>query len=92
MLKMKKISELYSMRVYTDHGEYVGDIEEAVLTKTKISSWRVKATKTSSLSRIIGQAKGVIVSHQFVKSIGDVMIISNSALPTHMEPPSEEEA
>ena len=90
MLKMKKISEMYSMSVYTDHGEYVGDIEEAVLTKSKISSWRVKATKTSNLSRIIGHAKGVIVSHQFVKSIGDVMIISNSALPAHVETPQEE--
>jgi len=31
---------------------------------------------------LIGGARGVIIPHQFVKSIGDVLIISKSALPS----------
>ena len=88
MLKMKKISETYDMRVFTDNGEYFGDIEESILTQNKIFGWRVRATKNSFLNKVLGSAKGVIVPHQLVKSIGDIMIISKAALPTS----SEEEA
>ncbi|MFC1753413.1 PRC-barrel domain-containing protein [Thermoproteota archaeon] len=89
MLKMQKISNTYSMKVFTDNGEYFGDIEENILTKTKVFGWRVKATKNSYLAKILGSAKGVIVPHQLVKSIGDIMIISKAAMPSYS--PEEEE-
>jgi len=89
MLKMKKITESYDMRVFTDSGDYFGDVEEAILTQTKVFGWRVRATKQSFLSRVLGSAKGVIVPHQLVKSIGDIMIISKAAVPSYN---GEEEA
>lgn len=85
MLKMKKVSETYSMRVFTDTGDYFGDIEEASLSNTKITGWRIRASKNSFLSKVLGNAKGVIVPHQMVKSIGDIMIISKAAVPSHSE-------
>lgn len=90
MLKMKKISETYEMKVFTDTGEYFGDIEESILTQTKVFGWRVRATKGSFLNKVLGSAKGVIVPHQLVKSIGDVMIISRAAVPSYN--PEEGEA
>ena len=83
MLKMKKISESYDMKVFTDNGEYFGDIEESILTQNKIFGWRVRATKNSFLNKVLGSAKGVIVPHQLVKSIGDIMIISKAAVPSY---------
>ncbi len=83
MLKMKKVSESYDMKVFTDTGEYFGDIEESILTQTKVFGWRVRATKNSFLSKVLGSAKGVIVPHQLVKSIGDIMIISKAAVPSY---------
>ncbi len=83
MLKMKKISETYDMKVFTDNGEYFGDIEESILTHNKIFGWRVKASKNSFLIKVLGSAKGVIVPHQLVKSIGDIMIISKAAVPNY---------
>ncbi len=83
MLNMKKISESYEMKVFTDQGDYFGDIEEAILTSNKIFGWRVRATKSSFLNRVLGSAKGVIVPHQLVKSIGDIMIINKSAVPNY---------
>lgn len=83
MLKMKRLSETYNMKVFTDGGDYFGDIEESILTKTKLFGWRVRATKNSFLSRVLGSAKGVIVPHQLVKSIGDIMIISRAAVPSY---------
>lgn len=85
MLKLKRITETYGMRVFTDSGDYFGDVEEALLTKTKVTAWRVKATKTSTLNKILGNAKGVVVPHQLIKSVGDVMIISKSAVPSYGE-------
>ena len=83
MLRLKRISEAYEMKVFTDEGEYFGDIEEAQLTQTKVSGWRVRATKNSILAKYLGSAKGVIVPHPLVKSMGDIMIISKAAVPNY---------
>lgn len=83
MLKIKRISESYDMKVFTDTGDYFGDIEEAILTQTKVFGWRVRSTKNSFLNKVLGSAKGVIVPHQLVKSIGDIMIISKTAVPSY---------
>jgi len=94
MLKMKHISDAIGMKVFTDSGDYFGEVEEAILTKTKVFGWRVKSTKNSFLEKVLGGAKGVIVPHSLVKSFGDVMIISRSAVPSYPEeaPAEKEEA
>jgi len=91
MLKMKKISETYDMKVFTDVGEDFGDIEESIITQNKVFGWRVRATKNSFLTKVLGSAKGVIVPHQLVKSIGDIMIISKAALPSSSDDEEEKE-
>lgn len=83
MLKMKKITESYDMKVFSDDGDYFGDVEEGILTHSKVFGWRIRATKGSFLSRVLGSAKGVIVPHSLVKSIGDIMIISKAAMPAY---------
>jgi len=90
MLKTRKVSETYEMRVFTDDGYYFGDVEETILTSNKVSGWRIKATKTSYLTKVLGGAKGVIVPHQFVKAFGDVMIISKAAIPSGASEEEEE--
>lgn len=88
MLKMQNISKSYDMKVFTDTGEYFGDVEDSIITTTKIFGWRIKATKSSFLSKVLGSAKGVIVPHQLVKAVGDIFIISKNAVPNY---PSEGE-
>ena len=83
MLKMKRISETYNLRVFTDTGEFFGEVEESILAQNKVSGWRIRATKGSFLAKLLGSAKGVIVPHQLVKSIGDVMIINRAAVPNY---------
>ena len=87
MLKMKKVPETYDMRVFTDSGDYFGDVEDSILTSNKVSGWKIKATKGSYLSKVLGSAKGVIVHHQIVKSVGDVILISKTAVHNY---PAEE--
>ncbi len=86
MLKMKKVSETYELRVFTDAGDYFGDIEDSIVHGNKVSGWKIRATKSSYLSRVLGSAKGVIVPHQLVKAVGDIFIISKSAAPAGGSP------
>ena len=44
MLKMRKLSDSYDLKVFTDSGDYFGDIEECILAGNKISGWRYKRT------------------------------------------------
>ncbi len=89
MIKMKRVSDTIGMKVFTDSGDYFGEIEEAILTKTKVYGWRVKSTRNSYLEKVLGSAKGVIVPQTLVKSFGDVMVISRSAIPSQMEEKEE---
>lgn len=92
MLKIKNVSDVYEMKVFTDLGDYFGDIEESILTTNKVFGWRIKATKNSFLSKILGGAKGVIVPHRLVKAVGDIMIISKSAIPSYEDEDEDEVA
>lgn len=83
MLKMRKVSEIYDMKVFTDQGDYFGDVEEVIVQGNKITGWRVNATKNSYLNKLLGSAKGVIVPHQLIKAIGDIIIISQNAVPAY---------
>lgn len=91
MLKMKRISNTYDMKVFTDTGDYFGDIEESIVTQNKVFGWRVKSTKNSFLNKVLGSAKGVIVPHQLVKSVGDIMIISKAAVPSYNQEEDDED-
>ena len=79
MLKVKKLTEVIGKRVYTDAGDYFGEVEEANLVENKVESWRIRVV--SSIGSFLGGARGVIIPHQFVRSMGDVIIISKAGLP-----------
>jgi len=82
MLKMKSLKEVQGKKVYTEQGDYFGDIEEAFIQNNKVYGWKIKSTQTSLLAKVMTGAKGVIIPHPLINSIGDIMIISKSAMPT----------
>ena len=79
MLHIKKISEVIGKKVFTDGGDFFGEVEEGTMLENKIDGWRIRVTST--MGGFLGGAKGVIIPHQFVRAIGDVVIISRSSLP-----------
>ncbi len=91
MYKTNRVSQIYDMKVFTDDGNYFGDVEEGIISSNKIFGWKIKATKGSYLSKVLGGAKGVIVPHQMIKSIGDVVLISKDAIPQQEVPAEDEE-
>ena len=85
MLKIRKVSEILGMKVFTDAGDYFGEVEEVNLVENKIDGWRIKIARESTLSPFLGGARGLIVPHQFLKAIGDVVVVSKSAVPSKEE-------
>lgn len=88
-MKIQKITEVIGLKVYTDGGEFFGEIEGANLHENKVDGWRVRAG--GSVISLLGGARGVIIPHHFVKSIGDVFIINKAALPSPSESHFEED-
>lgn len=79
-MRIKKITEVVGTKVYTDSGDYFGEVEEANLQENKVDGWRIKVG--GSVISLIGGARGVIIPHQFVRAISDIFIINKSALPS----------
>ena len=79
-MRVKKVTEVLGSRVYTDSGEFFGEIEEANLQENKIDGWRIRVG--GSVMSLIGGARGVIIPHQFVRAISDVFIINKADLPS----------
>ena len=94
MLRIRKLSEVVGKKVYTDIGDLFGFVEEVNLIENKIDSWRIVLLKESGMSNLLGGARGIIVPHQFVRAIGDVVLINKNAVPIREEEeelPLEEE-
>lgn len=79
-MRVKKITDVVGSKVYTDSGDFFGEIEEANLQENKIDGWRIKVG--GSVTSLIGGARGVIIPHQFVRAISDIFIINKSTLPS----------
>tara|TARA_Y100000310_G_C20408497_1_gene680813 strand:+ start:532 stop:804 length:273 start_codon:yes stop_codon:yes gene_type:complete len=78
-MRVKKLSEVIGAKVYTDSGDYFGEIEEANIHDNKVEGWRIRVI--GSMAALMSGARGVIIPHQFVKAISDVFIINKSTLP-----------
>ncbi len=84
-MRIKRITEAVGTKVYTDNGDFFGEVEEANLQENKIVGWRIKVG--GKIMSLIGGARGVIIPHQFVRAISDILIINKAAIPS----PSESE-
>ena len=85
MLKIKRMSESIGRRVYTDSGDLFGVVEELNLIDNKIDGWRIVVSRESGMIEVLGGARGIIVPHQFIKAIGDIVIINKNAVPIRQE-------
>ncbi|MFC1685784.1 PRC-barrel domain-containing protein [Nanoarchaeota archaeon] len=80
-MKLRKLRGMIGAKVFTDAGDYFGEIEEANLMDNKVDGWKIKVARDSSLVGFLGGAKGLIIPHQFVRAMGDIVIVSKSTVP-----------
>ena len=83
MLNIKKITEVVGKKVFTDGGKVFGEVEEANLVNNKVDSWGIRLG--GGLGSVFSGARGVIIPHNYVRSVGDVFIIKELAVPAQQE-------
>ena len=83
MLRIKKISEVMGKNVFTSEGDYFGQLDDVNLGENKIDGWKIKIG--SGFLSMFGGARGVVIPHQFVRAIGDVLIVNKNSLPAKPE-------
>ena len=90
MLKIKKVSDVIGKKVYTEEGDFFGEVEEANLMNNKVDSWRIRVG--GGVGSLFNGARGVIIPHNYVRSIGDVFVINRVAMPSQQEMPELSES
>ena len=83
MLRIKKVSEVIGKNVFTSEGDYFGQLDDVNLAENKIDGWKIKVG--SGFLSMFGGARGVVIPHQFVRAIGDVLIVNKNSLPSRPE-------
>ena len=78
-LRIKKITEVVGKNVFTSDGDYFGQVDELNLTDNKVDGWKIKVG--SSFLSMFGGARGVVIPHQFVRAVGDIVIVNKNSLP-----------
>lgn len=77
------MSEIVGKNVFTSDGDFFGQIDDVNLSDNKIDGWKIKIGQ--SFLTVFGGARGVVIPHQLVKAIGDVVIVNKSSLPARQE-------
>jgi sporulation protein YlmC with PRC-barrel domain len=85
MLRIKKTSEIVGKNVFTSDGDFFGQVDDVNLTENKIEGWKIKIG--SGFLSMFGGAKGVVIPHQFVRAIGDIVLVNKNSLPNRAESP-----
>lgn len=86
-----KITELYHMDIYSDSGQYLGEVQDLILDLEK---GEVSRILTMPWKNARGDVKGVLkqksILYKNVKNVGDVVLVS-SPMPNAADTATKEE-
>lgn len=87
-----KISEIYRMDIYSDSGQYLGDVQDVVLDleKGEVSRLLMIAWK-SAKGDVNSVLKRKSILYKSVKNVGDVVLVSAPVAGVREESASREE-
>lgn len=87
-IKLRRVSETYRARIYTEDGYYLGEVEDAIIVGNKIDSWKVRVSNRNFLLRGV---RGLFIKHVMVKAMGEIWIVSKAVYSALEEPKKSEE-
>lgn len=96
-ITVKDVADLFGKDVFTAKGLYCGKVNdcEIDLSRFKVRAIVVEAARGSSLGKMVGGKKGIIIPYPMVQAIGDIVIIKHivgSELPQETPEMPEEVA
>ena len=69
------LNNLINKKVFTDSGDYIGEIKEAILGENKIDKIKIRLDKHQRF-----RIKGIIIKYENIKNVGYVVIIDKIIL------------
>ena|SRR5438445_12049954 len=87
-ISVKDIDDMFGKDVFTGRGFYIGKVSDVEfdLTRFKIRSLVIEATRSSMIGKVYG-GKRVVVPYPVVLAVGDVVLIKHI-----LNAPEEQEA
>jgi len=87
-ISVKDIDDMFGKDVFTGRGFYIGKVSDVEfdLTRFKIRSLVIEATRSSMIGKVYG-GKRVVVPYPVVLAVGDVVLIKHILnAPEEQEP------
>ncbi|EET90004.1 MAG: PRC-barrel domain-containing protein [Candidatus Micrarchaeales archaeon] len=82
-----KISEIYNMDIYSDNGQYLGEVRDAIvdLEKGEVSRLLMEEWRSSEEDEIRKMLQQKSILFKNIKNIGDVVLVSAGIRQQHQE-------
>jgi len=82
-ITVKDVADMFGKDVFTAKGLFCGKVSdlEFDLSRYKIRSVVVEASKGTFLGQMVGGKKGIIIPYPMVQAIGDIVIVKHLAAP-----------
>ena len=82
-ITVKDVADMFGKDVFTTKGLFCGKVSdlEFDLSRYKIRSVVVEASKGTFLGQMVGGKKGIIIPYPMVQAIGDIVIVKHLAAP-----------
>lgn len=87
-IKLRKISETYKAKIYTEDGYFLGEVEDAIIIGNKIDEWKIKVYNQEFRSRGIN---GLFIKHILIKAMGQIWLVSKAVYSVINKTPEEPE-
>lgn len=76
----QELTSLVGREVYTNNGVYVGEVEDLRLDMDAeaVTGLALNEVNTTLFEGVVGRRQGVLVPYRWVRSVGDIVLISDT--------------
>ena len=76
----QELTSLVGREVYTNNGVYVGEVEDLRLDLEgeSVTGLALNEVNTAVFEGVVGRRQGVLVPYRWVRSVGDIILISDT--------------
>lgn len=87
-----KLTEIYNMDIYSDGGQYLGEVQDMIIDLERGEVSRLLMTKwKAAQGDVKNTLKAKSILYKNVKNVGDVVLISSPSPSATQEPATREE-
>lgn len=83
----QELTTLVGREVYSNNGVYVGEVEDLRLDldAEAVTGLALQNVNQDVFEGIVGRSQGVLIPYRWVRSVGDIVIITDTVERLHVE-------